>query len=150
VKCVSVRDDGDGVDLDEIVGRGHLADLDHGGSRRRRPEIFAPHFVDLLEVLHVADVDVDPADVVHAAAGLLDRGLQVFADLAGLRSPVAAALPSGRRAVMPEMKTMRPRASTMVAWEKWPDGWRIFAEVICCLGMLVLLDARADINPLGE
>jgi hypothetical protein len=51
---------------------------------------------------------------------------------------------------MPEMKTMRPRASTMVAWEKWPDGWRIFDDVICCLGMLVLLDARADINPLGE
>jgi hypothetical protein len=31
---------------------------------------------------------------------------------------------------MPEMNTMRPRASTMVAWEKWPDGWRIFADVI--------------------
>src|SRR6516225_6702756 len=54
-------------------------------------------------------------------------------------SPMPAIVPSGRRAVMPEMKTMRPRASTMVAWEKWPDGWRIFAEVICCLGMGLLL-----------
>src|SRR5215469_8881005 len=54
-------------------------------------------------------------------------------------SPMPAIVPSGRRAVMPEMKTMRPRASTMVAWEKWPDGWRIFDDVICCLGMRLLL-----------
>src|SRR4029453_18783117 len=87
----SLGDDRDGVDLDEIVGPGHLADLDHSGSGRGRPKIFTPHFVDLLEVLHVADVDVDPADVVHAAAGLLARGLQVFADLAGLRFDVADA-----------------------------------------------------------
>src|SRR5262249_58958343 len=79
------------VDLDEIVGRGHLADLDHRRGRRRRPKIFAPYFMDLLEVLHVADVDVDPADVVHAAASLLDRGLQILADLAGLRFDVADA-----------------------------------------------------------
>src|SRR5262249_12968714 len=30
----SIGEDGDGVDLDQILGRGHLADLDHG--RRRR------------------------------------------------------------------------------------------------------------------
>src|SRR5215831_5582314 len=86
---MSLGDDRDGVDLDEIVGRGHLADLDHGGGRRGRAKIFAPHFVDLLEMLHVADVDVDAADVVHAAAGLFDRGLQILADLPGLRFDVA-------------------------------------------------------------
>jgi hypothetical protein len=42
-------------------------------------------------MLHVADVDVNAADVVHAAAGLLDRGLQIFADLAGLRFDIADA-----------------------------------------------------------
>src|SRR2546421_2120358 len=46
-----------------------------------------------------------------------------------------AIVPSARRDVMPEMNTRRPRASIMVAWEKWLDGWRIFAEVTCCLGM---------------
>src|SRR6266404_2875980 len=66
-----------------------------------------------------------------------------------------AIVPSARREVMPEMNTRRPRASTMVAWEKWPDGWRILAEVICCLGMRLLLDAtegqrlRWLIAPLG-
>src|SRR5215831_20025876 len=54
-------------------------------------------------------------------------------------SPMPAIVPSGRRAVIPEMKTMRPRASTMVAWEKWPDGWRIFDDMICCLGIRLLL-----------
>src|SRR5215831_9719900 len=98
VQSASRGDDGDGVDLDEIVGRGHLADLDHGGGWRRRAKIFAPHFVDLLEMLHVADVDVDAADVVHAAAGLLDRGLQILADLARLRFDVADA---GDRAIGP-------------------------------------------------
>src|SRR5262249_3450532 len=94
----SLGDDRDGVDLDEIVGRGHLADLDHGGGGRGRAKIFAPHFVDVLEMLHVADVDVDAADVVHAAAGLLDRGLQILADLARLRFDVADA---GDRAIGP-------------------------------------------------
>jgi hypothetical protein len=44
-------------------------------------------------------------------------------------------VPSGRREVMPEMKTNRPRASLTVAWEKWPFGLLIFSELICCLGM---------------
>src|SRR5262245_38796590 len=61
-------------------------------------------------------------------------------------SPMPAIVPSARREVMPEMKTMRPRASTMVACEKWPDGCRIFADVICCLGMRQLLDARVVSN----
>src|SRR5262249_56490942 len=65
-------------------------------------------------------------------------------------SPMAAIVRCGRRVVMPEMKTMRRRASAMVAWEKWPDGWRIFDDVICCLGIRLLLDARADLNPTGE
>ena len=93
-----IRDHSDGVDLDQIVRRRHLADLDHGRGRRRRLEILAPHFVDLVEVLHVAHVDVDPADVVHGAAGLLDRGLEVLADLPRLRLDIADA---GNRAVGP-------------------------------------------------
>src|SRR5262245_24278440 len=86
-----VGDHGDGVDLDQIVWRRHLADLDHGRGRCRRLEIFAPHFVDGVEVLHVAHVDIDPADVVHAAAGLLDRRLEVLADLPRLRFDIADA-----------------------------------------------------------
>jgi hypothetical protein len=52
-----------------------------------------------------------------------------------LPDPPPAIVPSARREVMPEIKTRRPRASTIVACEKWPDGSRIFADVICCLGM---------------
>ena len=90
------RQDGDRVDLDQVVGRRHLADLHHRGGGRRRLEIFAPHFVDQVEVLHVADIDVDAADVVERAAGLLDGRLEVLADLPGLRFDVADA---GDRAV---------------------------------------------------
>jgi hypothetical protein len=39
-------------------------------------------------------------------------------------SPMAAMLPSGRRAVMPEMKTSLPLASASIACEKWPIGSR--------------------------
>ena len=42
-------------------------------------------------MLHVADVNVDPANVVHAAAGLLDRRLEVLADLPRLRFDIADA-----------------------------------------------------------
>jgi hypothetical protein len=45
---------------------------------------------------------------------------------------------------------MRPRAATMVAWEKWPDGWRIFAEVICCLGMRLFLHGETGRRSAGE
>src|SRR5262249_40237935 len=47
------------------------------------------YFVNDVEVLHVAHVNVDPADVVEGAAGLLDRGFEVLADLARLRLDVA-------------------------------------------------------------
>ena len=50
-------------------------------------------------------------------------------------SPMPAIVPSGFRAVMPEMNTIRPRASVTVAWEKWPFGLLIFSELICFLGM---------------
>ena len=106
----------------------------------RRLEILAAHFVDLLEVLHVAHVDVDAADVVHGAAGRLDRGLDVLANLLGLRLDVADAGDGavGRREVMPEMNTSRPRASIMVACEKWPFGLLILSDWICFLGMTFL------------
>jgi hypothetical protein len=55
-----------------------------------------------------------------------------------------AIVPSARRDVMPDMNTRRPRASTMVAWEKCPVGWRIFDEVICFFGMLCLLENELD------
>ena len=85
-------------------------------------------------------VDVDAADVVHRAAGGLDRGLEVFAHLAGLRLDVADAgdRAVGRREVMPEMNTSRPRASIMVACEKWPLGLLILSDRICFLGMTFL------------
>src|SRR5215472_7363840 len=50
-------------------------------------------------------------------------------------SPMPAMLPSARRAVMPEMKTRRPVASTAVAWENTPLGWRSFGLEIWTLGM---------------
>src|SRR5215475_8116361 len=52
-------------------------------------------------------------------------------------SPIPAMVPSGRREVIPEMNTSRPCASAIVAWEKWPLGWRIFGDVICFLGMTI-------------
>src|SRR5215831_17272682 len=42
-------------------------------------------------MLHVAHINVDPADVIHGAARGLDSGLEVLADLAGLRFDVAYA-----------------------------------------------------------
>src|SRR5262245_7849221 len=83
--CASLRNDGNGVDLDQIVRRGHLGDLDHGRGRQRRLEVLLAHVVDGLEVLHVAHIDIDPADMVEGAAGGLHRCLDVLAHLPGLR-----------------------------------------------------------------
>jgi hypothetical protein len=44
-------------------------------------------------------------------------------------------LPSGRRAVIPEMKARRPFASITVAWEKTPIGLRIESVVTSRFGM---------------
>src|SRR5690242_4395182 len=65
----SFRHDGNRIDLDEVVGRHHLGHLDHCGGRQRRFEILTPDLVNRLEVLNVADVDVDPAHVVERAPG---------------------------------------------------------------------------------
>src|SRR5262245_20073420 len=54
--------------------------------------------MDRLEVFHVADVDVDAADIIHGAAGGFDRGFKIFADLAGLSFDVAD---TGNRPVCP-------------------------------------------------
>src|SRR5687768_17141613 len=86
---VSLLHDRDCADLDEIVGRHQLGHLDHGRRRGRELEVLAAHLVDLVEVLDVAHVDVDAADVVHGAAGGLDRSLEVLAHLAGLPLDVA-------------------------------------------------------------
>src|SRR5688572_26184992 len=85
----SFRNDCDGVDLDQVVGRHHLGDLDHGGGGQGWLEIFPAHGVDRLEVLHVAHIDVDAADMIERAACGLDRGLDVLANLPGLHGDVA-------------------------------------------------------------
>src|SRR5450830_1723943 len=54
-------------------------------------------------------------------------------------SPMPAMLPSGRRAVMPDMNTKRPVASIAVAWEKTPFGCRSLGLEIWTLGMAVFL-----------
>src|SRR6202162_468846 len=54
-------------------------------------------------------------------------------------SPVSQMLPSGRRAVMPDMNTNRPVASIAVAWEKTPFGCRSLGLEICTLGMALFL-----------
>src|SRR5665213_3151608 len=82
---------GDRVDLDEIIRRGHLTDLDHRGGRRRRLEIVAARFVDQIEMLHVAYEHVDPADILQAAAGFLNRGFDVLTHLTRLRLDIADA-----------------------------------------------------------
>src|ERR1700751_3588478 len=74
--------DGDGADLDQIIGRRHLGDFNHGRGRQRRLEILCAHFVDGLELLHVADIDIDTADIVERAAGGFHGGFHVLADLA--------------------------------------------------------------------
>src|SRR5690348_9067843 len=59
-------------------------------------------------------------------------------------SPIPAMLPSGRRAVMPETNTSRPVASTAVAWENTPLGWRSFGLEIWVLGMTLVLGLVVD------
>src|SRR5262245_50866231 len=44
--------------------------------------------MDRVEVLHVADIDINPADVVRGSAGGLDRAFQVFAHLSRLRADI--------------------------------------------------------------
>src|SRR5262249_57969837 len=73
------------------VGRVHVGDLDHGRGGPGRLEVLPALFVDRVEVLHVAHVDVDAADVVHGAAGGLDGRLDVLAHLPGLLRDVADA-----------------------------------------------------------
>src|SRR3954471_10669791 len=86
-----LRQNRDRVDLDEVVGMHHFRHLDHRGGGRRRLEVFAAHLVDRVEVLHVAYIYVDAADVVQAAAGRFHGALQVLAYLARLRLDVADA-----------------------------------------------------------
>jgi hypothetical protein len=92
-------------------------------------------------MLHVADVDIDPADVVDRAAGGLGGGFQVSQTwrVCASMSPTPAIVPSARREVMPEMKTSRPRASIIVACEKCPLGRPSRLDLICCFTIAVLL-----------
>src|SRR5262245_11645977 len=85
------RQHSDSVDLNQVVRRCHLADLDHRRSRQRRLEVLGTYLMDRVEVLHVADIDIDPADVVEGSARGLDGAFQVFADLSGLRGDIAQA-----------------------------------------------------------
>src|SRR5262245_56302267 len=45
--------------------------------------------MDRVEVLHVANIDIDPADVVEGSARGFDGTFQVFANLSGLHADVA-------------------------------------------------------------
>jgi hypothetical protein len=82
---------GNRADFDQIVRGRHLGDLHHGRGRRWFLEILAPNFVDPVKMLHVADIDIDAADVVERAARGLDGALEIFTDLAGLRLDIADA-----------------------------------------------------------
>ena len=84
-------------------------------------------------MLHVSDIDVDADNIIQCAAGFLDCGLHVLADLPGLHLDIAESgdVPSAMRAVMPEMKTRVPFAAIAVACEKCPFGCRSFFETIC-------------------
>jgi hypothetical protein len=50
---------------------------------------------------------------------------------------------------MPEMKTMRPRASMALAWEKWPLGLPMRSETICWRGMAGSFGAATDEATVG-
>src|SRR3954471_1278107 len=56
-----------------------------------------------------------------------------------MMSPTPAMLPSGLRAVIPEMNTSFPAASTTVAWEKTPLGFRSFGLEISALAIACFL-----------
>src|SRR5947209_1868326 len=57
-------------------------------------------------------------------------------------SPMPAMLPSALRAVIPEMKTSFPAASTTVACEKTPLGLRNFGLEISALAICCFLAAN--------
>jgi len=57
-------DYGNRIYLDEVFWGSHFAGLDRSRSGRRWLEIFTTHFVNLLEVLHVTDKDINAADVI--------------------------------------------------------------------------------------
>src|SRR5215211_6492827 len=83
------RDNRDRVDLDQVVRRCHLGHFNHGRSGQRRLEVFSSNLVDRLEVLHVADVNVDTTHVAERASGSFHRRLDILADLARLLRDVA-------------------------------------------------------------
>src|SRR5262249_11002946 len=72
-------------------------------------EIFPADLMDCVEVFHIADVDIDAADVVDGAAGGLDSGLEILADLAGLGFDVAD---TGNRSVGPSRGPSRNEDQT--------------------------------------
>src|SRR5579862_1745738 len=92
----AVRQHGDGVHLDQVFRRGELADLDHRGGRCDTGEILAANLMNDVEMLHVANVDINAADVIERAARLFHRRLHVVAHLARLDFDIAQA---GDRAV---------------------------------------------------
>ena len=53
--------------------------------------MLTPHFVNLIEVLHVADIDIYATDVVHGTARVFDCGLDIFAQLSRLGLDIADA-----------------------------------------------------------
>ena len=64
----SIGHNGNRADFDEILRRGHLRDFDHRRCRQWRLEILPAHFVYGIEMLHVANIDIDAADIGQSAA----------------------------------------------------------------------------------
>src|SRR5690606_36880906 len=85
------RDDGDRVDLDEVVLVDELAHLDHGRCRWGAAGEPGPHLVHEREVLHVADENVQAAHIGQRAPCRLHEVLDLSVGLLGLDAHVSDA-----------------------------------------------------------
>src|SRR5262249_31233102 len=81
-----------------------------------------------------------PPPAASTAALMFSHTCRVCASM----SPMPAIEPSARRAVMPEMNTSLPFASTVVACEKCPLGWRILSLLICRFIQPLSLERRVS------
>src|SRR5579859_7728298 len=92
--CISknLRDNRLCLNLNQHVGIDEAFDLDHAGGGANFSEELAVRFADLLPVsFNVEDVDARAHHVFEAGPGSLQRGLDVFEGLEGLRVGVADA-----------------------------------------------------------
>src|SRR5580704_18608773 len=92
----SIRNDGDRIHLDEVLGASEPAYHDAGryGKNARQP--FAYHAVDVFAVTRVADIDRELADVFEFYAGLFHQHVDIFHRLLGLSGHISDANAFGR------------------------------------------------------